>query len=770
MKRLGITTIFTLALTLPAFETAAQAPVHASLPAADPRFAGQVGRTYRDSSPATLPRSVQAPQGAPNIIVIMLDDSGFGQYATFGGAIPSPAMDKLASEGLRYNRFHTAGICSPTRAALLTGRNPHQAGFGIVGELATGYDGYTGVIPQSTATVARVLRDNGYATAMFGKNHNTPAAETGPAGPFNHWPNAMGFEYFYGFNAWGTSQWQPLLFENNRPVPPSGNPDYHLTVDLADHAIAWVRNVKATSPDKPYFLYLSTGAMHAPHHAPKEWIDRFKGQFDGGWDQYREQAFARQKHLGVIPADAVLTPRPAEIPAWKSLPAEKRRILAREMEVFAGFAAHTDAQIGRVLDLQDNNTLVFYIAGDNGASAEGGADGTISEIAPQNRLGAETTPKLENLDGLGGPGYNNNFAAGWAWAANTPFRYYKQVVSHLGAIRNPLIVSWPARVKDNGGLRSQFFDVTDIAPTLLAATGIPTPAMVDGVAQKPLDGVSMLQSLDSASSPEVRQRQYFEVFANRGIYDHGWFASAKLADPWQPDRASLDPDKVQWELYDLNADFTQANDLATRQPAKLQQLKELWWAEAARNDVLPLDWRAGERLARKTTDLRTHFTFYPGLAGLPEVLAPVIRNRSWTITANGRFEPADNGVLITQGGMTGGWALYLRDGHPIFDYNLALAARYRVAADAAVPAGTRSIEVRFAYEGVPGKEVGKGGTVTLFADGHAIGSGHIERTLTAVFSLNEGMDVGADYGSPAGDYPFPFPFHGDLQSVVLDLK
>ena len=759
-----------LVLSLAASALAAEP--RTTLPIPDRTFTGTVGRTFRESSPASLPKPVAAPKGAPNIIVIMLDDAGFGQYATFGGAVPSPAMDRLAAEGLRFNRFHTAGICSPTRAALLTGRNPHNAGVGIVTELATGYDGYTGIIPQSTVPVARILRDNGYATAMFGKNHNTPPAEAGPAGPFNHWPGGFGFDYFYGFNAWGTSQHQPLLFENNRPVPPVRDPDYHLTHDLADRAIGWIRSVKAASPDRPYFLYLAPGATHAPHHAPKAWIDRFKGQFDKGWDAYRTAAFARQKALGVVPKDAKLTPRPAEIPAWDSLPAETQRIFARQMEVFAGFAAHTDAEVGRLIDAVHampggENTLIVYIAGDNGASAEGGANGTLNELGPANGLEEKVT--TAELADLGGPAYNNNYPAGWAWAVNTPFRYYKQVVSHLGAVRNPMVMSWPARIADKGALRSQFTDVTDIAPTLLAAAGVRAPTSVDGIAQKPLDGVNLLPVATEPHAPEVRQRQYFEVFGNRAIYDHGWMASARLANPWEANRAMLDPDKVHWELYDLDHDFTQAHDLAARYPERLEQYRKLWWEEAKRNNVLPLDWRAGERLASRPPDSRTHFELYPGTIGIPETIAPNIRNRSWTIAADGSFTARDNGMLITQGGMTGGWAFYLRDGRPAFDYNLGLAAHYRIVAQSPIAAGTKSLVARFDYEGAP-QVRGGGGVLTLLADGQVVATGHLPRTLPGIFSLNEGLDVGTDYGSPVGDYPFPSDFTGMLSDVRIDLR
>ena len=746
-----------------------------SLPIADRPFVGTVGRTFRDSTPAVPYSPIVAPKGAPNILLVLLDDAGFGQYRTFGGAIPSPAIEELAQTGLRYNRFHTAGICSPTRAALLTGRNPHKAGVGIVTELATGYDGYTGVIPQTTATVARTLRDNGYATAMFGKNHNTPAVESGAAGPYTHWPNALGFSYFYGFNAWGTSQYQPLLYENNRPVPPSADPGYQLTHDLADHAIEWMHQVKSADPDKPYFLYLATGGTHAPHHAPTAWIDRFKGQFDQGWDRYREEVFARQKRAGVIPANTQLTPRPAEVPAWESLSADDRRIAARQMEVFAGYAAYVDAEMKRVVDAarampDGKNTLIVYIAGDNGASAEGAEKGTLNELAPANGMEGESRPTLDSLKDLGGPRFNNNYPAGWAWAVNTPFRYYKQVVSHLGATRNPMVVSWPGHIKDPGGLRTQYADVTDIAPTLLQAAGVPAASSVDGFAQAPLDGVSLLPTLASPKAPEVRTRQYFEVFANRAIYDKGWMASAKLADPWVAQRATLDPDKVRWELYDLTRDFSQHDDLAAKEPARLEALKALWWEEAKRNQVLPLDWRAGERLAGlQKPASRMSSLLYPGTIGLPEATAPVIKNRSWTIVASGSFGPADGGILITQGGITGGWTFRVEGGRPRFDYRMGPGILYSVAAASPIPAGVKTLTARFDYDGAAG-ERGKGGRVTLLADDRPIGDGRLPRTLPSVFALNEGMDVGADYGSPVADYALPSRFTGDLGSVRVDLR
>ena len=638
------------------------------LPVPEQGFGGNVGRTFKDSDPPVFPQSPRPAKDAPNIVVVILDDVGFGQFESFGGGVPSPTLQQLAAEGLRFNRFHTAGICSPTRAALLTGRNPHRAGFGNVSELSTGYDGYTGSLPRSTATVAEILRLNGYATAMFGKNHNTPAWEAGPAGPFNHWPTGFGFEYFYGFNGWGTSQWEPVLAENTRTIALDRRPGYHLTTDLADRAIGWARTIKANDPTQPFFLYFATGATHSPHHAPPEWIAKFKGKFDTGWDAYREQTFARQQQLGVIPADARLTPRPPNIPAWESLTPERRAIAARQMEVFAAFGAHTDHEVGRLLTEVRRlpgaaNTLVVYVVGDNGASAEGNENGSLNEIAPTNGLEGALPFTPQVLEELGGPRWDNNYSRGWAWAMNTPFQYYKQVVSHLGATRNPLVISWPGRIRDEGGLRTQFLNVTDIAPTLLAAAQVDMPQVVNGATQKPLDGINFLHLLQDSTAGEARRQQYFEVFANRAIYKDGWFASAMInAEAAKPNRSALDPDKVEWELYDLGTDFSQSNNVAAQNPGKLRELQDLWWAEAARNDVLPLDWRASERLASSTRPNpargRTTFTYYPGIMNIPVAIAPRVHNRSFAVTATGDFTGDDRGMLITQGGLVGGWALY----------------------------------------------------------------------------------------------------------------
>ena len=578
----------------------ASAPATVTLPRPDFHFQGQVGRTYEDSDPATFPQIVWPPKGAPNIVLVLLDDVGFGQFSVFGGGVSAPNLEKLAGQGLRYNRFHTTALCSPTRAALLTGRNHHVAGTGSITEAATGYDGYTGIIPRSTDTAAEILRQNGYATAWVGKNHNTPVWETSEIGPFDRWANGLGFDYFYGFNSGDTSQYEPILFENRNRVPRSSDPNYHLSTDIADKSIAWMQKVKVIDPNRPFFLYIAPGATHSPHQAPKDWIDKFKGQFDAGWDRYREMTFERQKLLGVIPQDAKLTPRPAGLPAWDSLNADQKRLYARMMEIFAGYGAHVDHEIGRVLDavakLTDaDNTMIIYIVGDNGASAEGGIEGSTNENAFFNYVPESWQDNLKVIDELGGPKHFNHFPSAWAWAMNTPFQWTKQVASHFGGTRNPMIISWPAKIVDKGGLRSQFHHVIDIMPTLLDVAGLQAPNVLNGIAQKPIEGVSLTYTFGDAKAGDRRKAQVFEMGVNRGMYQNGWFASSLSFVPWQPERKGFDIDKAKWELYNIDQDFSQADDLAAQNPEKLKALQDLWWAEAARNDILPLDWRGPER-------------------------------------------------------------------------------------------------------------------------------------------------------------------------------
>jgi arylsulfatase len=751
------------------------------LPRPDFHFPGNVGRTILDSDKPQFPQPVLAPKGAPNVVLILLDDTGFGQYATFGGGVPSPTIQKLADEGLRYNRFHTTALCSPTRAALITGRNHHSTTFGTISEAATGYDGYTCVMPRSCGTVGEVLRQNGYMTAWIGKNHNTPPWEASAAGPFDRWANGLGFDYFYGFNAGDMNHWNPVLFENRNLVPASTDLNYHLTVDLADHAIGWVRKVKSIAPDRPYFLYVAPGANHSPHHAPKEWIDKFKGQFDMGWDKYREETLERQKKLGVVPADTKLTARSEGLPAWDSLNADQKRLYAHMMEVFAGYSAHCDYEMGRVIDavkqLPDaDNTLFIYIVGDNGASAEGGLEGSINENLFFNGFPEKWQDNLKAINDLGGPKYFNHFPSAWAHAMNTPFQWTKQIASHFGGIRNPMVMSWPKRIRDRGGLREQFLHTVDIVPTLYEVIGITPPQVLNGTPQKPIEGISFAYTFDDAKAKGRRTSQYFEMGCCRGIYEDGWFASSMAFVPWEPNRAGFDIDKAKWELYQIDRDFSQATDVAKQYPEKLRQMQDLWWAEAAKHNVLPLDWRAVERLNAELQGRPTlagnakTFTYYPGQVGLPNEAAPRVLNKSWTITADVEDADKADGMIVTHGGMVGGYGLYLKEGKPTFVYNYLDLDRYTITGTEALPAGKVKLVVDFAYDGKP-DERGKGGTVTISANGKKVAEGKLPKTIPLQISLGEGLDVGMDVGSPVDfTYKLPFRFTGRIEKVTVELK
>lgn len=750
------------------------------LPRPDFHFTGQIGRTYKDSDPAQFPQPVAAPKGAPNIVLILLDDVGFGQFSTFGGGVPSPTMDRLAQEGLRFNRFHTTALCSPTRAALITGRNHHSTSFAGITEAATGYDGYCCVLPRDCGTVGEVLRQNGYMTAWIGKNHNTPTWETSAAGPFDRWANGLGFDYFYGFNAGDMNHWNPLLFENRDLVPASDDPDYHLTEDLADRAIAWVRKVKAIAPDRPYFLYVAPGATHAPHQAPQSWIDQFKGKFDAGWDAYREQTLERQKKLGVVPKDTKLTTRSKGLPAWDSLNADQKRLYARMMEVFAAYGAQVDAAMGRVIDavkaLPDaDNTMIIYIAGDNGSSAEGGLEGSLNENLFFNGIIEKWQDNLKVIDELGGPKHFNHFPSAWAHAMNAPFQWTKQVASHFGGTRNPMIISWPDGIADKGGLRDQFLHVIDIVPTIYELCGITEPRELNGVPQKPIEGISFAFTFDDAKAASKRRTQYFELACNRGLYHDGWMASSPSFIPWDPNRdENWDPDKAAWELYKVDEDFSQANDLAKDNPVKLRELQDLWWAEASRYSVLPIDWRGtirfnAELMGRPSmVGKRTSATYYEGMVALPDAACLPMLNKSWKITAEVEL-PDDKaqGMIITQGGSEGGYGLYLRDGKPVFVYNFLGVERPTFTADKPLPKGKATIVVDFAYDG---GGMGKGATVTLSANGVKVASGRLERTVPIQFSIGEGLDVGMDNGSAVDfTYRLPFKFTGKIAKVTVDV-
>jgi arylsulfatase len=774
-----------LVLASPAFvqgQTFPPANTPSALPRPDFHFPGNVGRTYLDSDPAQFPQPVQAPKGAPNVVLILIDDAGFGQFSTFGGGVPSPTMDKLAAEGLRYNSFHTTALCSPTRAALITGRNHHSAAAGVIGETATGYDGYTTVLPRNTGTVGEVLRQNGYMTAWIGKNHNTPVWEASAAGPFDHWANGLGFDYFYGFNGGDMNHWNPELYENRNLVPASSDPNYYLTTDLADHAIAWVRKVKSIAPDRPFLLYVAPGATHAPHQVARDWIDKFKGKFDMGWDKYREETIERQKRLGVIPANTKLTERSAGLPAWDILNVDQKRLYARMMEVFAAYGAECDYEMGRIIDavkqLPDaDNTIFIYIAGDNGSSAEGGIEGSINENLFFNGFSEKWQDNLKYIDELGGPKHFNHFPAAWAHAMDTPFQWTKQVASHFGGTRNPMIVSWPTRIKDRGGLRQQFMHVIDVVPTLYEVIGITPPTELNGIPQKPIEGISFAYTFDDAQAKERHTTQYFELGVNRGMYHDGWMASALSFPPWQPVRTGFDPDKQKWELYNVKEDFSQANDLAAANPQKLRELQDLWWAEAAKYNVLPLDWRGIERFNAELMGRpslagdRKTFTYYPGQIGLPGEAAPRILNRSWTLTAEIEVpEGVVEGMIVTHGGLEGGYGLYVRDGRPTFVYNYLSVERYNVTSTTPLPKGKVQVKVNFAYSGKAG-EFGKGATVTMTVNGTKVGEGELPKTIPVQISIGEGLDIGEDIGSPVGfTYKPPFPFTGKIEKVTVDLS
>ena len=745
------------------------------------RYKGNVGRTLADSDAPQFPKLVRPPKGAPNVVLILIDDAGYGQFGTFGGQIPTPALDSVAKQGLRYTRFHTTALCSPTRAALLTGRNHHSTGNGVITEAATGFDGYTGIIGKDVGTVAEVLRQHGYATAWFGKNHNTPDWETSVVGPFERWPSGLGFDYFYGFMGGDADQWQPTLYENHNLVPRSADPNYILTKDLVDKSIAWLRQTRSIDAEKPFFLYMSTGATHAPHHVRPEFIAKFKGQFDSGWDVYREQTLERQKKLGVVPASTKLTPRPKELPAWNSLSADQKKLFTRMMEVFAGFTAETDFEMGRMLEVvrslpDADNTIVLYQVGDNGASAEGGLVGLLNENSFFNGVPESLEENLKAIDELGGPKHFNHFPAGWAHAMNTPFQWTKQIASHLGGVRNPLAISWPARIKDNGGVRPQFHHVIDIAPTIYEACGITFPTMLNGVAQKPIEGVSMAYSFDSEKAPGHRRSQYFEMFVNRAIYSDGWWAASRTGIPWESGPAKpIDPDTATWELYNLDEDFSQANDVAAKNPGKLRELQDQWWAAAARYNVLPLDGRKTERLSAELQGRpslagnRTSYTYYPGTLAVPSGSAPKILNKSFTITANIETSgKATDGAILSFGGSDGGYGLYVREGKPVFVGNFLNRSLTRAASTAPLPAGAVKLRAEFAYDG---GGLGKGGKLSLFVNDQKVGEGRMEQTQALTLGLGGTLDVGADTGTPVDEiYTPPFAFGGTIKQVTLDLK
>ncbi len=728
--------------------------------------------------------TLRPPEGAPNVVIFLIDDAGFGASAAFGGPCQTPTLDKLASNGLKYNRFHTTALCSPTRQALLTGRNHHSAGMGNITEIASGAPGYSSVLPNSMSPLAQTLKLNGYSTAQFGKCHEVPVWQTSPAGPFDSWPTGGGgFEYFYGFIGGEANQWYPTLFEGTTPVEQKKTPEegYHLLQDMTDKTIKWIGQQKALAPDKPFFVYYAPGATHAPHHAPKVWADKYKGKFDQGWDQLREEIFARQKAKGVIPATCELTARPKEIPAWDKMPEDLKPALRRQMEVYAGFMEYTDYEIGRVVESLEkldalDNTLIYFIVGDNGASAEGTINGAYNEMANFNGLAALETPEYltQRLDKLGGPDSYNHYAVGWAHALNTPYQWTKQVASHWGGTRNGTVIHWPKGIRSKGQIRSQFHHVIDVAPTILEAAGLPQPESVNGIQQDPIEGVSMLYSFDDAQAAERHETQYFEIFGNRGIYHKGWTAVTKHRTPWELIGAKVPPfDEDTWELY-ADGDWSQAKDLAREMPEKLAEMQRLFLIEATRYKVLPLDDRVGERMNSDTAGRPnlvrgTKQLLFGGMGRLSENCVLNLKNKSHSVTAEVTVpETASEGVIVSQGANIGGWSLYAKEGKLKYCYNVAGVNHYYVESEEPLPAGKHQLRMEFAYAG---GGLGKGGTVTLYVDGKSVGKGEIPMTQAMIFSADDGCDVGEDSGAPVSpDYgPVGNAFNGDIRGVLLSI-
>jgi len=723
---------------------------------------------------------VKAPEGAPNVVVVLIDDIGFGCSEAFGGPIRMPTVDRLAASGLKYNRFHTTALCSPTRVALLTGHNHHPNNAGAIMELATAFPGNTGVRPRNITTLAEILRQNGYSTAAFGKYHETPPWEVSVSGPYERWPTGSGFDKFYGFIGGETNQWAPALFDGTVRVEPPQRPDYHFTTDMTDQAIRWIQAQQALTPDKPFYVYFATGATHAPHHVPKEWIEKYKGRFSGGWDNLREETFARQKEIGVVPTDARLTPRPKEIPAWDDMSAEQKRLFERQMETFAGFAEHTDHEVGRLVDHLEaigelDNTLFFYIVGDNGASAEGGPEGTYNEMMALNGIVGKAEQMMGHLEDWGSPTTFPHFAIGWAWACNTPFQWTKQVASHFGGTRNGMVLHWPKGFRTRGGVRSQFHHVVDVAPTVLEAAGLPQPRLVDGVEQRPMDGVSMLYSADEATAPDRRRTQYFEMFANRGIYHEGWVACTRHSVPWL--MVPLPPlDADVWELYHVERDFSQAEDLAARHPEKLKELQAKFLEVAVQNHVLPLDDRRSERFDPRIAgrpDLmggRKSLTVYEGMTGMMENAFINVKGVRHTITAEVVLGGSSTeGVILAQAGYFGGWTLYMKAGRVHHEYNFFALERTNVSCPEPLGPGKHGI----VYEFIPDEaKPGTGGRSILSVNGKKVAEGHIPKTVPYAFSGDEGADVGLDLETNVSpDYPQGAnAFTGRITRVTIETK
>jgi arylsulfatase A-like enzyme len=752
------------------------------LPPPDPKFGGVIKDVAKDSKSWWPPRVVP-PKGAPNVLLIMTDDQGYGVCSTFGGVIPTPAMDRIAKAGLRYTQFHSTALCSPTRAALITGRNHHSVGFGVISEMATGYPGYDSIIEKNSATVGEILREQGYATSWFGKNHNTPTYLYSLAGPFDQWPSGMGFEYFYGFMGGETNQWTPYLFRDHTAIFPwIGKKDYNLITDMADEAIKYLTELNAVAPEKPFLLYYVPGGTHAPHHPTKEWINKISAMhlFDDGWNKLRETIFANQKKLGVIPSGAQLTPWPDSLAKWDTLNPTEKKVFVHQAEIFGAYAAYTDHEIGRVIQAVEDlgkldNTLIIYISGDNGTSAEGSTVGTVFDLAAIQAINMPVDVQLKFYDVLGSDLTTPHMSVGWTWAFDTPFKWTKQVASFFGGTRQGMCISWPSHIKDAGGIRNQFHHIVDIAPTILEVAGVQAPETVNGIAQKPIEGVSMAYTFDSASAPSTRETQYFEMLGNRALYHDGWIAATVPPQPpWLLGTAKM-PDIMtgyKWELYNITDDYSQNNDLAAKNPDKLKELQALFMDEARKYEVLPLDNSWLERtVAPRPSAIagRTEFSYSGEVSGVPDGNAPSILGKSYTITADVEIPPKGaEGMLNTLGGRFGGYGLYLLKGKPVFTYNLLALERFRWEGPQALTPGKHTIVFDFKYDG-PG--MAKGGTGVLSVDGKEVAKKTIPHTVPGVMTIDESFDVGVDTrtGVDDKDYQPPFRFTGKLDKLTIKL-
>jgi arylsulfatase A-like enzyme len=766
------------------------------LPPPPPEFKGKIGKNANQSTPWWPPRVVP-PKGAPNILLIMTDDAGFAVPSTFGGVIPTPALDRIADNGLRYTNFHSAAVCSATRAALITGRNHHEMGFGVVSETATGFPGYNSIMTRDKATIGKTLKDNGYRTSWFGKNHNTPAFQASQAGPFDQWPTGMGFDYFYGFIGGDANQWQPNLFQNTTPIYPfEGDPEWNLTTAEADEAINWMNRINALNPEQPFLVYFAPGATHAPHHPTPEWIEKISDMhlFDEGWNKLRETLFENQKKLGVIPPDAKLTPWPEDmLKQWDTLSDDEKKMFIRQVEVFAAYVAYSDHEIGRVIQaVKDmgklDNTLIIYISGDNGNSAEGTMTGTPNEVAAVQGVMVSVEVQLEKFyDAWGSDMTYPHMAIPWTWAFSTPFSWTKLVASHFGGTKQGMAISWPARIQDKGGIRWQFHHVIDIVPTLLEAAGIPAPEIVDGLEQKPIEGVSMVYSFDKENedAPSTHKTQYFEVAGDHAIYHDGWIASSKVVQaPWDNSgSAQPDPAGYPWELYDMTKDWTQYEDVADKYPDKLKEMEAIFWYEADKNQVLPLDAAKFTRLVAPRPSLtagRTEFTYFGEMIGTPNGDAPNILNASYNIKAEVIIpENGAEGMLVTQGGRFGGYGFYVLKGKPVYTWNMLDLERVRWAASEALTPGKHTLEFDFTYDGMGAATLafnsvsglGRSGTGVLKVDGKEVQAIKMPRTIPLTLAWDENFDVGADTltGVNDQDYQVPFKFTGTLSKLTITI-